>query len=526
MPSAAEPLPLDANVVGDQWMLCILVVLWSVFTFSVCVRSKRYTLTAAGFTLPKKLLEKEHARSLFIYECCPPASGTTIAPHRMRSFEDFCQKRAPPTPSFPFQRVFRISKRWDIYKSVIHGAIISCWPFVVFCGLFALVLSWVNKNGEALGNKFGTDWFAEKYVSSNMKACAEVQNMLFPPATFILALVLNAKLSWFNDTMSKMWSVQECLHCIAHNIGTSMWGDKDLPIQRAKFRIYRYCNLEHFFLYQSIAVVYNKVSLQDLVMSGLLSRDEADLLDRVESKTNAVRFWLTAVLQQLVNDARIDNDLFVSVIMPNINELNTMASSLVKEMTRAPPISFIQLMQIMIDLLLLLTPPATAFSLRFQGVNSSVMLYVWPCLSSMTVALFYQGAMTLIAALSYPFGISADNLRPDFVLMTTEHAVFEYLTAELPKSLQEKYDQRSMCHMGSISQHSSHRLESGKTLADVFSGVPEIKQFSGDTAPKDASSRSADGHSYHLTPSPRISVEHVVHGDTAFSAVLPGAVQD
>merc|ERR1719498_700511 len=101
------------------------------------------------------------------------------------------------------------------------------------------------------------------------------------------------------------------------------------------------------------------------------------------------------------------------------------------------PVSFAQLLQLVIDILLLLTPASLSHALDTD--RSGVTVYLWPAFGSMVTALFYQGGMRLITAMEYPFGIDLDDLHPQWVLMSSECAIFGYLTAT-PPPLSIDYD--------------------------------------------------------------------------------------
>merc|ERR1719265_806621 len=84
----------------------------------------------------------------------------------------------------------------------------------------------------------------------------------------------------------------------------------------------------------------------------------------------------------------------------------------------------------MIDILLLLTPAALTHTLDSR--RSGVTPYLWPAFGSMVTALFYQGGLRIITAMEYPFGFDLDDLHPHWILMSSERAVFEYLTTVPP----------------------------------------------------------------------------------------------
>merc|ERR1712083_200896 len=78
-------------------------------------------------------------------------------------------------------------------------------------------------------------------------------------------------------------------------------------------------------------------------------------------------------------------------------------------------------------MLMLLTPMALAYVLETNRKGYTV--YVWPTLASMSLAMFYQGGVKLIAAMEEPFGRELDDLRPDNIIISTERTIFNFLVA-------------------------------------------------------------------------------------------------
>merc|ERR1719428_897709 len=115
--------------------------------------------------------------------------------------------------------------------------------------------------------------------------------------------------------------------------------------------------------------------------------------------------------------------------MDAVTGLRGATSTLSKEVLRTPPISFAQLLQLMVDGTNLLTPPALAFA--FQSDRDGLSVYIWPALGSMIIALFYQGGLRLITTLNTPFEGETDNLDPDWALMASDRKLFGYLTASI-----------------------------------------------------------------------------------------------
>merc|ERR1719428_590872 len=111
--------------------------------------------------------------------------------------------------------------------------------------------------------------------------------------------------------------------------------------------------------------------------------------------------------------------------MDAVTGLRGATSTLSKEVLRTPPISFAQLLQLMVDGTNLLTPPALAFA--FQSDRDGLSVYIWPALGSVIIALFYQGGLRLITTLNTPFEGETDELNPDWALMASDRKIFGYL---------------------------------------------------------------------------------------------------
>merc|ERR1719473_1801713 len=99
-------------------------------------------------------------------------------------------------------------------------------------------------------------------------------------------------------------------------------------------------------------------------------------------------------------------------------------------MSKVPPVSHAQLLQLMVDALLLLTPAALAYA--FQTDNNGIGKYFWPSAGSFVIALFFQGWLELVNIMEDPFGDDLDDLNLDWVLISSECAIFGYLSDPLP----------------------------------------------------------------------------------------------
>jgi len=347
--------------------------------------------------------------------------------YRVRTFSGFCDGKAPPPPGTSFQEGYRTSSRAMVYSKLLRGALPKCFSFLTLVGLLAMTLSWMLRND--LGRMTQWSFFSRASIEGNMLAAHEVQKVLLPLASFLLALYINMKLSWFMSIMDMSWAIQGHLHNLALMLG-SILHPHDCPgHMRTKFTMYRYLCLYHLLLYRTVAIEYSRVTLDDLFGCGLIVGEELLSLADSRNPRNLVLLWCGSLLQQLSNEDKISARTRER-LMDSVIALRGSGDTLVKELTRMSPISFAQLLQLVVDILLLLTPASLSHALRTD--RKGVSVYLWPAFGSMVTSLFYQGGMRLITAMEYPFGLDLDDLRPKWLLMASECEIFAYLTATGP----------------------------------------------------------------------------------------------
>jgi len=357
--------------------------------------------------------------------------------HRVRSYEGFLKQSCPPpAPSRDFQVQYSTSRRFDIYRMVGRSTLRKCVRFCLICGAFAVMISWWSRNCDIISAKLNSDFFISESWMANLQAASEVQEILLPLASFILALYINMKLGWFNQTISLCWSTQGKISDLALVLASVASPPMDAGVLAAKFRIYRYLNLMHFFTFQNLAVQYNHDTLDDLVRCGFIKHDEQELLAASTNQKDTVLVWVGAVFRELVAAGRIPSEILPRVL-EILRELRGHSTTLGKELRRMAPISYAQLMQLMIDGLMVLTPPALSYALESDREGLSV--YLWPAVGSMTLALFYQGCMRLVTTLEYPLGADLDDINCDWLLMSVEASLWAFLTDSMPKQLCEKH---------------------------------------------------------------------------------------
>jgi len=225
--------------------------------------------------------------------------------------------------------------------------------------------------------------------------------------------------------MDLAWQVQGRIYDFAILLGTLLMPHyADPRVRDALWRLQRHLNLLHVLAYEEVSEGVKNVSRDHdrLKHSGLLEHNEIDDLDEAESRVTIVFVWLSDLTNRLI-DSRIVPQAFASAILEALTELLDIVSMFHHEILRTPPVQVSRMMQLLADVMCLLTPPMLAYV--FHADDPSSPTYFWPWSGSMAVALFYQGMISLSQALeANPFDDHMDGLNPDWALQTTERQVF------------------------------------------------------------------------------------------------------
>eukprot|EP00746_Dinoflagellata_sp_MGD_P143672 gnl/MRDRNA2_/MRDRNA2_76470_c0_seq1.p1 gnl/MRDRNA2_/MRDRNA2_76470_c0~~gnl/MRDRNA2_/MRDRNA2_76470_c0_seq1.p1 ORF type:complete len:763 (+),score=111.29 gnl/MRDRNA2_/MRDRNA2_76470_c0_seq1:111-2291(+) len=431
-----DPAPRDTPILA----FVFVCVSFMVFKYAVVPRYRKYQRKMNPDRQGEK--EKEEKERLkFLFKIARSRQFDVDSWKRLpseflqtplRTFDNFMSgddmRVPPPVPPCTLQTAYK-SVRRVLYTHVRDTVLHSIWQFVFSLGLFAIMISWWIRFAPIVYHRAPYSFFKPETVFTNLRACEQVHKIILPLASFSLALYINQRLAWFYSVMNLVWTTQGRLHDIALLVGASMPQRDDVEVSEALWMLYRHLNLIHFYTYSQVCTRFQYVQEDALVDQNLLLPEEAEDLRQIEgppiNKKNRVVFWVTHLIVQLIS-ARNIQPYYAQALMDAISGLRNSTSTLSKEVLRTPPISFAQLLQLMVDGTNLLTPPALAFA--FQSDRDGLSVYIWPALGSMIIALFYQGGLRLITSLNTPFEGETDELNPDWALMATDRKLFGYLT--------------------------------------------------------------------------------------------------
>jgi hypothetical protein len=187
-----------------------------------------------------------------------------------------------------------------------------------------------------------------------------------------------------------------------------------------------------------------KDHFKDIDVGAMMSADEEteQVTQHTKLREYVVIYWLGCLIEYVGKEHGGRKPLFDppnrSRMMGLVSSLQTDVEKLTKEMTRMVPISLSQLLQLMTDIVLILTPPSLAHTLTTARDSNSV--YYWVMFGAMICALFYEGGMRIISSMEYPFQLGIDELRSEWILMASERHILTYLTKAPPDFEKESFD--------------------------------------------------------------------------------------
>lgn len=361
------------------------------------------------------------------------------------------------------------SHRAHIYGQLLRTAPSKIWKTVALSMAFTLGTAWALVNGVHY------DYVELSSVFRSFEACGMLMDAMLPLTSTVLAFFLGLRLFRFQQVVSHVSEVSGALEDIALAVGCSVKDyQEDEDVKVAMWILYRHLNLVHILIYMQISRRFEHHDLNDLMYIGFISEAEVNALENSIDPPGLATFWIGHFMMDLHNAEVLDVNL-LSEMVAALSNLRTATSSLVQEVARLSPITFVQIIQFAIDLTCLLTTPVllhkfllgrsysepyvfvpgtstmtstttttstttstvsgvAAMSMMFT--QSRISVYMMPVLGTFLVVLLYQGAFQTVKDTEDPFGIGMDRLNPDIILDKTEKRIAAYLrklSGNIPK---------------------------------------------------------------------------------------------
>jgi len=241
-------------------------------------------------------------------------------------------------------------------------------------------------------------------VRAHIAAVAEMNDVIEEYVSFMLifytVLNVNNYLRCFQCAMQ----LQQSMENMALNFVT-VYPDFQRT-RRSKYQLYRYLNALHFLAYAYLIPEFVKESKQFplyLGNVGLLTKDEVKQMENLNTPIATMRGWLVQVLQ--------NDDLFASLATKTKNDadaarvraflVNCLASVIhnMQELKSAtmlyPPLSFVQIMRLLMDVYLLIMP-VVLVNTMYIAADPPLRIQIVPVLACFLLTLFYNGLMRLV----------------------------------------------------------------------------------------------------------------------------------
>jgi len=131
------------------------------------------------------------------------------------------------------------------------------------------------------------------------------------------------------------------------------------------------------------AVVHDEmISSEVLSKAGLLTVNEEEELAKSEERSSLVLLWISHLVMEIGRACEADRPC-VQQLVKTLMKLRSSSAQLAKEMARATPISFLQMLYLLVDFTVILTPIAVSHICGADHEGYS--MYFMPCVSTVIV---------------------------------------------------------------------------------------------------------------------------------------------
>ena len=263
------------------------------------------------------------------------------------------------------------------------------------------------------------------YFLQNLDRMASLTALVQSYMSFMLVFYALQSLVLWNRTYAQMRGLGVQFEKMALFFG-SLNRDDDEQCRRVKFKVYRYLNLLHFFMYASnvefLMSDFKNILTRQLVRVGLMEQREKEIIDDSMFPLAAINSWITAIYWNrstwlAPRTARLR-------LLRDLTELNNRYTTLSVTINSNPPYSWAQLMRLLVDVYMLLTPFAFVSDMYMPTSEAQI----WPVVGTFVVSMFLQGLMAFVRFLKTPFGNSRDAFNPDACLLDVERKMLFHLS--------------------------------------------------------------------------------------------------
>jgi hypothetical protein len=328
------------------------------------------------------------------------------------------------------------------YKDVIgvqalrRGVMNLTWEHALLHGLFTGCISWAYFHIKCSADE---EMYAE--VSNLLRGAADTQSQMVRLTCFLLAVYVNSRMTNHVRITQRCWSLRGSLITLAAQIGNNV-PNRPLQFLQYKYHCFKLMTLLHFSVYKVLDPDTCNVYTWDYWYSrGLLTSDELAILKKPgQMPIETIVGWLSQLALHRFPDTYSFDPLSRRKVVAAVVKARASASGVIDTASWLPPCSQPQLLAVIVEFFLLVTPISLVVRTdMFNAARSPPPInspaYVWPMLGSSLLTLFFLGLLNLVKIVEDPFGEDLDDLNPDSLLMKTDWQMATLLQMQIPQSL-------------------------------------------------------------------------------------------
>lgn len=293
--------------------------------------------------------------------------------------------------------------RWYgmIIVRAIEGALITGWRFVIGFGLLSLTIS-----SGVRGARF-YESVPDESIDANMAGCAKILEVLLPLTCFTVGMFVFMRLMWLHNLLECSNAIQRHMTDISLICCSALPHQQLEDVARIKWFLYRYFVVYQLFIFADAsphlkAIVHDELlGSESLSKSGWLSVSEEDEVSKSDAPANTLLLWISHLLMEIGRACEADRPCAQQLVKA-LTSLRSLGAELSKDMDRAAPLSFLQLLYFLSDLTVVLTPITVLHALG--AAHEPYSMYVLPLAATLVVTVAFQGSLVLISESVDPFG--------------------------------------------------------------------------------------------------------------------------
>jgi predicted membrane chloride channel (bestrophin family) len=314
-----------------------------------------------------------------------------------------------PVPIF-FHRYS--SRNKELMSTVMRGVVGKTWKQAILNALIAGMLEW----GLFYVKHCKKEYFPalELWFAGAMR----VESAVLSVVSFLIAMYVEGRMAKHQDITKSCWALRGHLINLSVCLGSVIDNDEINTVN--KFRMYRYLTLAHVYFYKTICQQQMDVFDDEHWLSkNILEPQELEWLKQARLPAESILCWLTnAITTNPATNEEADGYTRTQ-LAKRLVLIRAGASALMDTCSWLPPVSWAQLISVMVELLVAVTPVA----LVMRRANETEASYVWGMLGAACQALFFQGLINMVVIVEDPFGDDLDDLNPDGLLVKTEQQI-------------------------------------------------------------------------------------------------------